>query len=234
MMIRLNVPYQEKDMAKSKGAKWNPDIKTWYVDDIANLAGLAKWVNSYNIVCENIYILKMERICWKCKKSSDVVCLATDKSYSTESGYKINSDIQLLSYVLEMPDLLANYMKEQFSYFPSYSRTINSTYYINHCKHCNSIQGDNFLHEVPAEAFYGKLCYKNSERINYAKLKNQFSIPIQADLPYYDEVSSSMEMMMLHMETEIENRASLNITQGLINKLFSVSNPQPDISINGV
>ena len=39
---------------------------------------------------------------------------------------------------------------------------------------------------------------------------------------------------MAHMETEIENRASLNITQKLMNRLFSVSIPYQDIDINGL
>ncbi len=234
MVVRLNVPYKEKDSAKSKGAKWNPNIKTWFTDDIAKLPGLTKWINPYNVICENTYILKMQRTCWKCKRSNDVVCLGTDKSYSMENKYRTNLDVQLLSYVLEMPNLLADYMKDQFSYFPSYSKTINTTYYVNHCKYCKSIQGDNFLHEVPTESFYKKLCYVDSKPISYAKIKNKFSIPLQAQLPYYDEASSSIELMLLHMETDIENRSSLDITQKIMNKLFSVSVQHQDIEINGM
>lgn len=30
-MLILNVPYNEKDDAKSLGARWNPTVKKWYV-----------------------------------------------------------------------------------------------------------------------------------------------------------------------------------------------------------
>lgn len=234
MKIRLEVPYKDKDLAKAKGAKWNPSLKTWFTDDIAKIEGLDQWVNKFNIICENIYIFKMDRTCWKCKKNTEVVCLGTDKSYSTEEHYDENMDIQLLSYVESMPDSLAKYMKDQFSYFPSYSRTVKSTYYINHCSHCKSVQGDNFLHEVPEEAFYKKLCYKDSEPSSYRKIKNQFCIPLEAQLPYYDETSGSMELILAHMITEVENRSSLDISQTLINRLPDVSIQEEDIEIIGL
>jgi len=234
MIVRLHVPYAEKDPAKSNGAKWNPTVKTWFADDVTKLPGLSRWMNSHNVICDHLYVLKMERTCWKCQQETDVVCLASNQSYSVESGYKSNSDIQLFSYVEAMPDILASYMKEQFAYFPSYSKTINASYYINHCKYCKSIQGDNFLHEVPAESFYKKLCYVNSKPTSYSKINNQFSVLLQAQLPYYDEVSDSVDMMMAHMRTGIENRESLNITQKLINGLFSVSILSQGIDIYGL
>lgn len=231
MIVRLHVPYVEKDLAKANGAKWNPIAKTWFTDDVAKLSGLSKWISSHNVICDHLYILNMKRICWKCKREIDVVCLASDESFSKENGYKIDSNVQLFSYVEEMPDILASYMKEEFAYFPSYSKTIDSNYYINHCKFCKSIQGDNFLHEVPAESFYKKLCYVNSKPTSYSKINNQFSVLLQAQLPYYDEVSSSLDMMLAHMRTGIENRESLNITQKLINGLFRVSIPGQSVDI---
>ena len=30
-MLLLDVPYGEKDTVKALGAKWNPEIKRWYV-----------------------------------------------------------------------------------------------------------------------------------------------------------------------------------------------------------
>ena len=116
----------------------------------------------------------------------------------------------------------------------TYSKTVNSVYYINHCKYCSSIQGDNYLHELPVESFYKKLCYKDSAPTEYFKINTQFSVPLQATLPYYDEISSSFELAMLHMRTGIENRESLDITQKLMNNLFRVSISQMGVEINGV
>lgn len=88
--------------------------------------------------------------------------------------------------------------------------------------------------KVMVQAFYSKLCYSNSEPISYAKIKNTFGVPLIAELPHYDEVCSSMEMILQHMATGIENRASLNVNQALINQLFSRSIQEADISIQGL
>ena len=234
MVIKLNVPFAEKDLAKSNGEKWNPTEKTWFTDDANKLPVLSKWSSVHNIICDHLYILKMERTCWKCNRKTDVGCLASDLSYAAESKYKTNLNIQLFSYVEDMPAILATYMKTHFAYYPSYSKTIDARYYINHCKYCNSMQGDNYLHEVPEESFYKKLCYTNSKPTSYSKINNQFSVPLQVQLPYYDEVSSSFEMAMTHIKTGAENRESLNITQKLINGLFQASILGPNISINGL
>jgi len=42
-MIRLNVPFKEKDLAKQYGAKWNPGEKYWYYPGDALPDGLQRW-----------------------------------------------------------------------------------------------------------------------------------------------------------------------------------------------
>lgn len=233
-MVRLNVSYKEKDLAKSKGAKWNPDVKTWFVDDMRLLSELSRWVDIHNIICKKIYVFEMKRVCWKCKKETNVVCLGTDESYSLESSYKKNCDILLFSYLKHMPISLADYMNDKFGYYPSYSKAIDDTYFINHCKYCKSVQGDNFLHEVPDESFYKKLCYRNAEPTVFFKVNNKFDVLLEVQLPYYDEVAGSEELMWAHLRTGVENRGSLNITQKLMNGLFVVSTHKEDIYIDGV
>lgn len=234
MNIRLNVPYKEKDLAKSNGARWNPDLKTWYINDVSLLQGVSQWLGNFNIICENLFLLKMNHPCWKCKKEIEVVCLATNKSYVITTGrYKMNSNLQILSYVQEMPNPLTNYL-EALGYTASYSKTINDIYYINHCKHCKNIQGDNFIHEIPQQAFYKKLLYHNSAPTSYSKIRNTFYVPLLAQLPFYDEVHSNIDLLFEHMETGVENRASLRVTQKLINGLFDCSIKGSDIGLSGL
>ena len=42
-MLLLNVPYAEKDEAKSLGAKWNPKLKKWYVTNSKDYYKFIKW-----------------------------------------------------------------------------------------------------------------------------------------------------------------------------------------------
>lgn len=44
MRINLKVPYEEKDKAKSRGARWDSARKTWYVEDAEDLRPFLKWI----------------------------------------------------------------------------------------------------------------------------------------------------------------------------------------------
>lgn len=234
MNLLLNVPYHEKDLAKQKGAKWNSQIKSWYIDNLSNISNFKKWLPPHNYICENLYILRMEQICYRCKKTTQVVLFATDKSYSSNENYTLNNNIQILTYVKAMPDSLGAYMRTHFAYSPDYSYTIKEKYFVNHCSHCHALQGDNYLHEVPSQAFYKKIFYKNSSPINYAKINHTFYIPLLAEPPYYDDTAASFTLLDHHMKTGRENRASLIVTQKKINGLFDCSIKDPDIQINGI
>ncbi len=234
MDLLLNVPYFEKDKAKMNGALWNPKIKKWYVKEDTTQDYyenwnhyFAKWLPEHNLLCKNLFIFQMNRKCWKCGKSTKVVCLGTNDAYTLFMGEIFDDkyeNLQLLSYVSYIPEELALFLKEKYNYYPSYSNVVKKTYYINHCEFCKSVQGDNYLHEVPEEAFYKHLCYKNFEKTDYYKVNNSYMVPILADLPYYDWVSHSSKLMAMHLKTGQENRASLHITQKLIDKLIDDSN----------
>lgn len=43
MRIDLKVPFEEKDLAKRKGAKWDDAKKTWYVIDPNNIFDFVQW-----------------------------------------------------------------------------------------------------------------------------------------------------------------------------------------------
>ena len=43
MRINLIVPFEEKDVAKKKGAKWDHANKVWYVIDPTNIFDFVKW-----------------------------------------------------------------------------------------------------------------------------------------------------------------------------------------------
>lgn len=43
MIIYLNVPYSQKDQAKSLGARWNPVRKQWYVENVEHIELFQAW-----------------------------------------------------------------------------------------------------------------------------------------------------------------------------------------------
>jgi Domain of unknown function (DUF5710) len=44
--INLKVPFNEKDQAKSLGARWNANAKLWYVPQGLDAAPFEKWLSS--------------------------------------------------------------------------------------------------------------------------------------------------------------------------------------------
>lgn len=45
MIIWLDVPFAEKDTAKSRGAKWSAEHKKWFVENVKSLAPYRKWMS---------------------------------------------------------------------------------------------------------------------------------------------------------------------------------------------
>ena len=52
--INLKVPFNEKDQAKSLGARWNAEAKLWYVPQGVDAAPFEKWVTSTTNAAANI------------------------------------------------------------------------------------------------------------------------------------------------------------------------------------
>ncbi len=47
-MIILDVPFCEKDEAKMLGARWNPEIKKWFIPKKSESKLFSKWIPSDN------------------------------------------------------------------------------------------------------------------------------------------------------------------------------------------
>jgi hypothetical protein len=52
--INLKVPFNEKDQAKSLGARWNAEAKLWYVPQGVEAAPFEKWMTSAANAAPNI------------------------------------------------------------------------------------------------------------------------------------------------------------------------------------
>jgi transposase-like protein len=57
--IYLNVPYAQKDNAKSRGARWDSTARKWYVPSDANLATFQSWLPPPSLTIELV-----PQTCW--------------------------------------------------------------------------------------------------------------------------------------------------------------------------
>ena len=47
MRTNLQVPYAEKGDAKKRGARWDAARKTWYVENVENIAQFMRWMPAH-------------------------------------------------------------------------------------------------------------------------------------------------------------------------------------------
>lgn len=181
--IFFTVPYSDKEIVKSLGAKWNPSIKKWsYFGYHNEYIKFAKWImgdeNEIVIATDYIYILEAKKKCYRCGKETRVVALGVadyvklSKEFGDEIYIDLVYDDENISLVSELrpkdiPPKILEYLETNYSLRFGKS-TQRGEYYANHCDHCNTIQGDNYVLYEPTATFstdyYGeKLKDKMSE-----------------------------------------------------------------------
>ncbi len=166
MSLLLNVPYEQKDMAKSLGAKWNPDLKMWYVPSKKDYFKFQKWIlnscDEADILCDYFYIVLGKRKCFKCQKNIPVIGFGIENYfnfwdldvYMTDTPFEYNSGIIHIAPLIEgLPQKFYSYLEQNYNFHVGYSRTLRTECYANHCKNCGVIQGNWFLFSEPDSPF---------------------------------------------------------------------------------
>lgn len=191
--LYLNVPYSEKDEAKSLGARWNPERKEWYVDNSKIYHLFEKWYynqEANGILHDYIYIATTNRTCFKCNNQTQVIALASpDSTYIDEDGGIIEENsMDFFCYINYLPENLSKFLKEKYNFYYEYSNHTKSFYYGNHCNHCGSLQGENYLHNEIDGVFnvLNMFINKNAKNITLYRLNLSEAIQIG-----YEEISSS-------------------------------------------
>jgi hypothetical protein len=93
MKTFIDVPYAEKDEAKSLGARWDPTAKSWFVPESMELEPFADWLpEGHEVLTEpgwprvarrlnrRPHVLLLSRRCWKCDQVGYAVSVAVHVS----------------------------------------------------------------------------------------------------------------------------------------------------------
>ena len=203
MALILKVPYEEKDEVKALGAKWNPQLKKWYVEHRKDYRKFIKWIlgnkDQVYILCDCFYIVEGLHICFKCGNPTKVIGYGIKKHfivcnpelYMEEDVWRFEDDeIHIASHIDPLPKELLNYLKDKYGYYVSYSKTIQSSYLANHCVHCKVIQGDFYLFGEADSPFF-----VNSEE-QAGKLK-LYRIPLKNDIIVTADIGWGSEDWMI-------------------------------------
>lgn len=179
--LLLNVPFSQKDEAKALGARWNPQLKKWYVNNREEYHKFSKWFHNKDtnlIVSEHLYIAIGNQTCFKCKSDIKIILLAADNYTVIDDGSEVfDEEINFISDISNMPSNLQRFLNDNFKYCKRYSETSQSNYFANHCSNCGVFQGirDNGPFFIDSEE-------KASKLVLYAiKLKNDLELNGSAD-----------------------------------------------------
>lgn len=206
MPLLLDVPYAEKDEAKALGAWWNPEIKKWYAPIPKKYYDFKKWFQNTQtgfIVCDHLFIAEGTRICFRCGAETKVIGLLTDHFMLNELEDKHKKTIeykhlQFIQHITNMPNTLARFLYDKYRFSLTFSRTINASYYANHCSSCDVLQGDHFLYDEMDSPFavYTK---------EWAASMTIYEIPLAYDLELCTEYGyTKTEKLIQDYSTAIE------------------------------
>lgn len=199
MRLYLDVPYREKEEAKSLGAKWNARIKKWYIDtEPEEYIKFSKWIlkntDDAVIATEYIFVIEGKQNCWKCGRLTKVIGLGVSEfvhvygevdepQYELVENYEDPGEELHLAWVEkddDIPPKLLKYLNENYSVKTGYSKTIGGKCFANHCDCCGALQGNWFLFDEPDSPLSS--CVGGDELVErMSKLKIK-GIPIEDDL----------------------------------------------------
>lgn len=188
MHIPLNVPFQDKDFVKKIGAQWDNSRKIWYLWDYKKIQDVKQWLTEdYNIyITENLYLVEGQRICWGCKKSTPVFSVGADKFsfYSKdERMWKFSPKFYLFNGISKHCNQLNSLARSisQNHFWVSKSKTIQTSYLMNHCYYCNRHQGENYLYDE-MDAVFAPDNYINASTLTLHKIKIDVDIGLKGNL----------------------------------------------------
>jgi hypothetical protein len=158
--IILNVPFKDKDQVKQLGAKWDPQLKVWYIPHGLNPKAFNNWLPKLSkqptLILNSISLLRNIITCWSCKGYCTVYALCARNLQILESNEKIPdaqvSKMQEGFYVLleisHIVDELSDFLSKRCQNF-RYGKVNEQgfRFYRNHCEHCAIGFSDTRLHK---------------------------------------------------------------------------------------
>ncbi|WP_416769560.1 DUF5710 domain-containing protein [Pseudomonas sp. RHF3.3-3] len=181
--VDLNVPFSQKDLAKSLGARWDPQAKVWYVPDGVEIGEMERWVpppdkseleHQPEFRTRSPYYYVMESIsdCWKCCAPTRVFSFRLPDEYEEFHYIEEYEDPQVFTLTSNLgqwksrgyggtvsdvgslsPQVLRRIRQFTGSFRLDYSKMAGCRYFMNHCQHCGAKLGDFYMHAEPGGAF---------------------------------------------------------------------------------
>ncbi|NSL90068.1 hypothetical protein ECE50_024750 [Chitinophaga sp. Mgbs1] len=163
MSLLLNVPVAEEATAKARGVLWDTHVQSWYLPDINydRLMEVDSWIADKDnaiILPDEIMIAHTTTLCRHCNHASPVIAIGSDYFFVKEMNERdepvwLEQDFfTLFEQTATLSDNLRLLLQENYPHYkPGHSGT---TYWNNHCTHCNNPLDDRLLFEEAGSAFH--------------------------------------------------------------------------------
>lgn len=181
--VDLEVPFAEKDEAKSLGARWDPGRKTWYVPAGSSHHAFQRWLppgedDAETELVPAVYAVESKTPCWRCDKQPRVVTIGAESFIARgATDEPVGPDLYLFSVIEYVPlELLEAMRRVNPGYRRRFSKTAGASYYMNHCA-CGAQLGDFYMHSEPGGAFF-PTTPQAAQAIRLRRLKVQGRPPI--------------------------------------------------------
>lgn len=152
--IDLQVPFAEKDIARRLGARWDRDLRVWYVPVGVDDEPLRKWIpvpQRPNIRAGHYLLVQSARECWRCRRPTRIFAIMLPTGHEVlwvgddpgDEEWQIVQEPTRLSYIDYLPAAIAERLRSLApDYRLEFSETVQSFYWMNHCEQCGAKQGD--------------------------------------------------------------------------------------------
>jgi ribosomal protein S27AE len=149
----LFVPPEERSDVEALGARWDSDLKCWYVDGEPS-SGLARWSSAsdddeFSIISNDAYVASAGITCPHCGQETEVICIHCVSG--TASGQSLEQFT--VFYIRAVNETLLQELKS----WPDFRRTIEGDAvgdFANHCSRCGDAIADMDLHSEPDHVFF--------------------------------------------------------------------------------
>jgi hypothetical protein len=163
--VDLRVPFEDKDIVKRLGARWDADARVWYVPAGADASRFGRWLaedSDINVRSSSFFLARSQSICPKCGRWSAVHGFILPAGHETlyvgdhedEDCWEVNDEPTLLSHISYLSAEVAALMTQVTPFYrlaPSLGK--QEFHHRNFCEHCVARFDDRQLFDEPGEGF---------------------------------------------------------------------------------
>lgn len=171
--IYLEVPFEQEDIVKKLGSKWDKEKKQWYIPENVDPLTLDRWMpdDDYNMRADYFYFARSHKECYKCGEKTKVYAIILPEGFeeiddiamdemelrgkrAEQPIFCARDYISMISYVTYISSEALNEIHKVTNlYSKEYSNFVGYSYYRSLCEFCSTSQGDNYTIEEMGSPF---------------------------------------------------------------------------------